>query len=405
MHYENLNFEALRELLRHFEESTVGKLVSKLNPKLINDLKDLLNLMQMRDPRVFLVGRRGSGKSSFINAILGENKLKTGSVVRGTIECKWQTIEFGLKKIRILDSKGAGQGSDDEEAESIDQIKEIISAECPDIILFLCKAKEVDANIEPDLKFLNDVVQFTKSNYSENGAPIIALATQVDELDPADINEPPFEDSDKQENIKVSVSHLHKMFKKFYDHRDKVRVFPVCSYMRFKEHNLVCDRRWNVEEVVETIVSLLPDSAKLAMMKFGSFRELQHQLATRITNVFTAITGTIGAEPIPVADMPILTSLQVTMIAMIAAVGGRKGDLKTAKEFLVAAGIELGGAFTIREIARALVKLWPGYGSVISGGIAAGFTKVIGTAATKYFIDSEQMEDVKNYLEKNLKVI
>lgn len=131
------------------------------------------------------------------------------------------------------------------------------------------------------------------------------------------------------------------------------------------------------------------------MLKVGQFKDIQASLAVRIVNTFSVVAGLIGAEPNPFADLPILTSLLVTMIAMIQAVAGREADLKAAKEFLIAVGIDLTSAFTLREVARALVEFWPTDGNVISGTIAGTFTKILGTAATKFFIGGDDLVVVR----------
>ena len=120
------------------------------------------------------------------------------------------------------------------------------------------------------------------------------------------------------------------------------------------------------------------------------------------------IDGRLGcrqyfAEPIPVADLPIITSLQVTMIVAVAYVAGRDLSLESAREFLVAMGLNVGGAFILRELARALAKLVPGWGNTISGAVAALGTKGVGEAAIAYFIDEEDIEEAKRTMQSIMK--
>jgi len=49
-------------------------------------------------------------------------------------------------------------------------------------------------------------------------------------------------------------------------------------------------------------------------------------------------------------------------------------------------GINVGGAFLFREIARGLIKFIPVAGSFLSAGVAFGSTYAIGEAAIAYFI-------------------
>jgi uncharacterized protein (DUF697 family) len=50
----------------------------------------------------------------------------------------------------------------------------------------------------------------------------------------------------------------------------------------------------------------------------------------------------------------------------------------------------------LREGARAAVKLVPGWGNAISGGVAAAGTYAIGRAAVAYFIEGVSLTDARN---------
>ena len=60
--------------------------------------------------------------------------------------------------------------------------------------------------------------------------------------------------------------------------------------------------------------------------------------------------------------------------------------LPLVRDFLAALGVNIGLGFLLREGARAAVKLLPGWGNAISGGVAGAGTYAIGRAATAYFI-------------------
>jgi uncharacterized protein len=84
------------------------------------------------------------------------------------------------------------------------------------------------------------------------------------------------------------------------------------------------------------------------------------------------------------------------MVTAVAYVAGRDLSLETAKEFLLAMVVNVGSAFALREIARGLVKLIPGYGNVISGGVAAVGTQALGEAAIVYFIHDKTIDEAKD---------
>ncbi len=61
----------------------------------------------------------------------------------------------------------------------------------------------------------------------------------------------------------------------------------------------------------------------------------------------------------------------------------------SATQFLTAAGINVSGAVGLRTIAQQLVKLIPGAGSAVSGGIAGAGTYALGKSAQAYFFSGE----------------
>src|SRR5690625_7905419 len=87
------------------------------------------------------------------------------------------------------------------------------------------------------------------------------------------------------------------------------------------------------------------------------------------------ITGLVGATPVPIAVMPVITGLQLSMIGTIAMISGEKLNRKSIIQFLGAMGVNVGVGVALRTISRQLVKVFPGAGSVISGAIASAGTR------------------------------
>jgi uncharacterized protein (DUF697 family) len=124
-------------------------------------------------------------------------------------------------------------------------------------------------------------------------------------------------------------------------------------------------------------------------------KEAKLAVTKKIITTCTAACTTVGVEPIPLADFPILTTLQVLMVASIMRVSGRDISRKAIAEFLSALGMNIGAGLIFREGARAAIKMLPGFGSAISGAIAGGATYTLGRAATAYFIEEKPLPEVK----------
>jgi len=124
-------------------------------------------------------------------------------------------------------------------------------------------------------------------------------------------------------------------------------------------------------------------------------KEPKRAVAKKIVNACVAACTTVAVEPIPLADFPILTGLQVLMVASIMRVSGRDITRKGVAEFLSALGMNIGAGLVFREGARAVIKVLPGFGSAISGAIAGGATYGLGRAASSYFIEETPLPEVK----------
>ena len=117
----------------------------------------------------------------------------------------------------------------------------------------------------------------------------------------------------------------------------------------------------------------------------------------------SAICGAVGAQPIPLADFPILTALQAGMVAGIMHISGREISTRAAGEWIGALGANLGAALVLREGARAVLKFVPIWGDLVSGGIAAAGTYAIGRAATAYFIEGISLDKARKIFREKKK--
>src|SRR5256714_5931031 len=139
----------------------------------------------------------------------------------------------------------------------------------------------------------------------------------------------------------------------------------------------------------------LPNEAKIEMIRISRDREAQHQVAQVLVKSTTAICTAIGTQPIPLADMPILTTLQLVMVSGIMYVSGRERSLRAATEFVGALGANLGAGMLLREGTRAILKFFPGWGNVVSGAVAGAGNYAIGRAATVFFLEGVSLKEAR----------
>ncbi|WP_164525611.1 GTPase family protein [Siminovitchia acidinfaciens] len=381
-----------------------GKSKQKMMYKL-GELKELT--VEAREPRIALVGRRGAGKSSLINALFGEEKQMVSSVQAGTGRGKWLWYPSDNdKKIRLLDSRGLGESERPlESADSgsaIAQLEKEVEAEQPDVFLFLIKAKETDARVEEDLHELNKLRAYIKEIHQYE-VPVICVVTQVDELDPPYYKQLPLDaNPEKAKNIQAAMKLMEKRFAE--NDIPLITTIPVCTYVDFDESGkMVYDMRWNVDELADYLVDILPNDAKLKTAKAARAVSAKKKAAQKVIITMSGMAVLIGVEPIPFADMPLLTGLQALMIMAIAYIAGREVNRAAAAEFIGAVGANLGVAFVVREGVRSAAKMIPAAGNMISGAVAGAVTYGIGQAGMAYYLEGKDLKRAKEAFERGKK--
>lgn len=377
------------------------KVSSKNKLKIKEEIRSLRSfVVGARPARLAIVGRRGAGKSSLINAFFGELKAEVGDYKSQTGAGKWYLFENELGGIDILDTRGLGESHMPDEqvitTSPVEEVKHSISEKCPDVLLFLCKAKEVGSRIDEDLKQLRQLKQEIFELHAYD-VPIVGIVTQVDELAPVSISEPPFEHEIKQANIEATVHMLESKLRDII--AIPVTVIPICSYVEYENRSIVYDRRWNIDVLLDYLITELPEEAQVIIAKLSKVKSVQKKLARNIGKSVIGITGLVGATPVPVADMPIITGLQITMIGTIAMISGEKLNRKSIIQFLGAIGVNVGIGVALRTVSRQLVKILPGAGSVISGAIASAGTYALCEASIAYFIERKSQEEAKKIFE------
>jgi predicted GTPase len=363
-------------------------------------------LLEQRPPAFALVGRRGAGKSSLVNALFGSKVAEVGHVRAQTGRGKWfdHTTERGT--ISILDTRGIQEGTKPDESDpDVDAVKSIIAElkrRLPDVVIFLVDATQADSAIDADLDALERIYSELE-RYHKVRPPLVAVATHCDVVEPKGVRlhleVDDREDIDEKLHRIADVEHhLEEKIKgrgKLSPHLQWTR--GVSSYMSFKaDGSLRSDERWHIEELVITLFKHVPDATRGTLARIARVRSLQDQLATDLTRATAVLCTGIAALPIPVADVFPITGLQLTLVSAIAWLSGRPLDKRAAAEFLAAMGANVGAGMLFREGARALIKVVaPGYGSIISGAIAFAGTMAIGAGARQFFLRGGTIEEAK----------
>lgn len=147
---------------------------------------------------------------------------------------------------------------------------------------------------------------------------------------------------------------------------------------------------YGLEPFAETLAELLPEAEARILHQLmqrvdaaAQLGNLYRDAGRRYILPFAVMAGTLAAVPLPFATMPVLTTLQITLVGLL---GRLYGQVLTPSQ---AGGVAsaIAGGFVAQAIGRELVKFIPGLGSVIAASWASAYTWALGEAACVYFGD------------------
>ena len=347
-------YEKIEALVQRLPESLRGPILREITP-----IKTLFLLQ--RAPRLVLLGPAGAGKVELLHGLFGADVARPGE--ENLSDGTWQT--FGQK------SRGTLQLLDARRPASLNMLRAALAAEAPDLFIFVRPALPIDDALAADL---------------DHAAQILACAEQR---------------GGRAKLLGVLIAGTSEAETARQD-------LHACLHTRTELSDrmvgtLALTPGGERERLAELIAIELPGEAQLEMARLSANRALQKQIAQVVIKSVTAISAAIGAQPIPLADFPILTSLQGTMVASIMHISGREMSVKLAGEFIAALGANIGVGLALREGARAVLKFVPVWGNAVSGAVAAAGTFAMGRAASAYFIEGMSLADARGLFRRRKK--
>ena len=311
----------------------IEKLPGGLQKPILRELTPIRELfLEQRAPRVLLTGGSTQSVPSLL-AAMGASHIHCGDSDHG-----WRSYQGGLSGAtsKILDARNDAPDAHWETG---------IAASTPDIVLFL---QDGDA---PALEW-----QKSLERAASSGTTIISLSSSAE-----------------------FASRLDARLEETPKLRGKIRA--VCSL--------------DDPGFLEILCAALPAPAQLEFARLTNARRAQAFIASSLLKSFSAVCGVIALQPIPLADLPILATLQSLMVGMIIHTTGRPVTLKLVGEFLSALGLSVGAGFVFREAARVAVRIVPFWGNAVSGFVAGAGTYAIGRAAIAYFVDDSPIQETR----------
>jgi uncharacterized protein (DUF697 family) len=330
-------------------EGLAGKLPEKIRRPVLRELVPLKQLfLQQRRPRFLFVGSSKTPMPEIIDALFAPDSHEGMNVTLTPVHRWTEWTIPGHGTVSILDARDAGDSAQT-------QIQADLRREPADIVFFF---DDGESN-------LNGPLDVPPSETKIIGLTL-GSAKRATELEQA-LDAP----------------------------RVRDRLLTV---VRIAEKQSAETRR-----LMSLLAAELPNQAKIEMIRISRDRHAQLHVAQMLVKSTTAICAAIGAQPIPLADLPVLTTLQVLMVSGIMYISGRERSLRGATEFIAALGANVGVGMLLREGTRAMLKFFPGWGNVVCGMVAGAGTYAIGRAATAYFLEGASLREAKQTYLKSRK--
>ncbi len=127
--------------------------------------------------------------------------------------------------------------------------------------------------------------------------------------------------------------------------------------------------------------ALLDIAPRLAVPLGRELSHLRRLAARRVIHQVALFSGMMGAQPIPLLDLPFQAMLQVGMVLRVGAAYGHTPTGGVNREIISTVISSLG----LRYLAASLIKLIPILGWAISGAVSIASTLLMGEVAIRYY--------------------
>ena len=364
-----MNRSSLLHIIERLE-GFLGRLPETIRRPVLHELTPLKELfLQQRAPRFVVTGSNRLPLQEIVSALFAWTPPAGSSDVLMEL-FRWHAMDLGGRgTASFLDARGADR-------ETPDKIREELQAEPADILLHL-----VDETIEQaELENLSSFLTATPAGAHQ--PKVIGVVWPQANLRAHGHH--------NGENAGSAPIRIRSKLQAALQQQAGVgpQVLQVIE--------ITADSKETAARQFMTLLARsITNEARVEMARIAQDRAAQGEIAQTLVKSTTAICAAIGAQPIPLADLPIITALQLTMVAGVMYISGRERSLRAATEFVAALGVNVGAGMVLREGARALLKFFPGWGNVVCGAVAGAGTYAIGRAATVYFLEGLSLKEAR----------
>lgn len=370
-------------LFLHIAERLEGflhKLPDAIQKPILHELTPLKQLfLQQRPPRFVLTGSHRSPIQEVVAALFSAAEPGDLRDVLMEVYC-WHKIDVGGHgTIAVLDARGADEAA-------LRNIEAELAQDRADIFLHVVDGNSGRPVLSRDTEVLGKL--HAANGALEAAAKIVGVSLVA-----------PVRSSKEPEPRSAGVDRPAAQIKLQAALADKPNlrehVLQVVEIPLSAASGVADEPSGAATRLMALLANELPNEARVEMIRISRDRQAQAQIAQVLVKSTSAICTAIGAQPIPLADLPILTTLQLMMVSGIMYIAGRERSLRAATEFIGALGVNVGAGMVLREGARAVLKFFPGWGNVVCGMVAGAGTYALGRAAIVYFLEGVSLKDAR----------
>ncbi|MDD3028588.1 MAG: GTPase domain-containing protein [Erysipelotrichaceae bacterium] len=337
----------------------------------------------MERGNVLVIGNSGVGKSTLINAVLGEEMAKTGWGTSGTTN-KLDIYESEVIPFRIIDTVGF-EPSFIKAQKAINAVKKWSKDSAKDghednkiNVIWFC----IDGTSRK--LFPKAIKDLSKATSMWESVPVIVVITKS------------YSTPERLENIEM-VNNAFATQKKYSKNLRKI--IPVVA-ATYELNDTAFASPDGITELIEATNELMPEGIKAGLKDVSKFKlERKRAFAQSVVGVSAAAGAVIGAIPIPIADALVLSSLEIAEINAIAKIYEIDKN-ETSSKFMNTI-VEVGTVSLAAKTAISTLKSVPGINiaaEVLNAIIAASIVAAIGEGSIyvfeKIYLGEKTLEDI-----------
>ncbi len=378
----------------------ITKWLRQLLAPRLNDEQLQTALVRLRQesppPVIWLFGKVQSGKTSIIRALTGAERAQIGS---GFAPCtRWASrydfpdSEFPLAV--FLDTRGIGEAGYDP--------REDFAAFRGQAHMLLVVVKAMDMALDQLVSALETLV------HDKPSWPIVVAQTTLHQGYPPDMQDHiipyPFAKESWPTQLPSDLARALLFQRSLFD-RIPVKQFVAIDFTLAEDG--FADQFYGREALLAALTEAHPhamyDTLQQLPQLTKELKSLHFRQAQPHILAYAVLAGAAGATPLPIADLPVISALQLKMFHTVASIYNQPMKVKT---FLELAGA-FGAGLLLRQGARSLLKVIPVFGNAISGLYAGATTYALGCALCFYYQEVfaghlPRAEQIKAFYEEKL---